>query len=61
MNKKLYKKTEGQMICGVCNGIAEYMNADVSIVRIVAVIAALLTHGLAALVYFAAAVILPEM
>ncbi|MBR1864132.1 MAG: PspC domain-containing protein [Ruminococcus sp.] len=60
MEKRLYKKTNGQMICGVCNGVADYLNADVSLVRLAAVIAACVSFGTVALIYLAAAVILPE-
>ena len=31
--KTLYRIEEGKMICGVCNGLAEYFNMDVTIVR----------------------------
>ena len=33
MNKTLYRIEEGKMICGVCNGLSEYLNMDVTIVR----------------------------
>ena len=33
MNKKFYIIQEGKVLCGVCNGIAEYINFDVTIVR----------------------------
>ena len=32
--KKLYKTEENKMICGVCAGLAEYLNMDVSIFKI---------------------------
>ena len=28
MNKKLYKVEEGKMLCGVCTGIAKYLDFD---------------------------------
>lgn len=31
--KTLYRIEEGKMFCGVCNGLAEYLNMDVTIVR----------------------------
>ena len=29
--KKLYKKTSEKKICGVCAGLAEYLNMDVTV------------------------------
>ncbi len=31
--KKLYRIEEGKMICGVCTGLAEYLNMDLTLVR----------------------------
>ena len=58
MAKKAYKVKENRMICGVCTGVAEYLNLDVSLVRIVWAAAAFTGFGL--LLYLFAAVILPE-
>lgn len=45
MTKKLYRSTDKRMIAGVCGGLAEYFNIDVTIVRLIAV-ALLLPGGL---------------
>ncbi len=37
MSKKLYKSQDNRMICGVCGGIAEYFNIDVTLVRLICV------------------------
>ena len=58
MPKKLYRINEGKMLCGVCTGIADYFNLDVSIVRIVFVVAGFGFAGVIA--YIAAAFIIPE-
>ena len=58
--KKLYKIRQGSMIAGVCTGLAEYLNMDVSIVRILAVIIAC-TTGVGVIAYIAAALVLPEI
>ena len=60
MNKKLYKKMDGQLICGVCNGIGDCLNTDPNLIRIAAVILACGSAGVVAIAYLAAAVILPE-
>ncbi len=57
--KKLCKSNTQKMICGVCGGIAEYFNIDVTLVRLVAVVLGV-TGGSGLLLYFLAAVIMPE-
>jgi phage shock protein C len=56
--KKLYKTESGKMIAGVCAGIAEYFNFDVSLVRIVFVLFGFTGGGI--LAYIIAAIILPD-
>jgi len=36
--KRLYRSRNNKMIAGVCGGIAEYLNIDPTVVRILAVI-----------------------
>jgi phage shock protein PspC (stress-responsive transcriptional regulator) len=57
--KRLYQIREGAMISGVCNGLAAFLNVDVTIVRIVFVALAVLTKGFWALVYVAMAIMIP--
>ena len=33
-NKKLYRVNEGKMISGVCMGISEYLDIDVTLIRL---------------------------
>ena len=35
MTKKLYKIEEGKQLDGVCGGLAEYFNVDVTLVRLI--------------------------
>ncbi|MBP7185808.1 MAG: PspC domain-containing protein [Ruminococcus sp.] len=58
MEKKLHRKAEGQLICGVCTGIAEYFNADITLVRIIAVILGCCS-GSGVLAYIIAALLMP--
>lgn len=44
--KKLYKKTSEKKICGVCAGLAEYLNMDVTVVRLLFVAALSLHYGI---------------
>ncbi|HEY3883655.1 MAG TPA: PspC domain-containing protein [Vicinamibacterales bacterium] len=58
--KRLYQIREGAMISGVCNGIAAYLDVDVTLVRIAFALLALLTKGFFLLVYFALMLIIPH-
>ncbi|HZP61498.1 MAG TPA: PspC domain-containing protein [Opitutaceae bacterium] len=56
--KRLYRVTEGKMIGGVCNGIAAYLNIDVTIVRLLFVLLAFL-GGTTVLVYLVLMIVVP--
>jgi phage shock protein PspC (stress-responsive transcriptional regulator) len=58
-SKRLYQIREGAMISGVCNGIAAYLNVDVTIVRITFVVLAVITRGVWLLVYAAMMFVIP--
>ncbi|WIK64372.1 PspC domain-containing protein [Gleimia hominis] len=58
MKKKLMRSGTDRYLGGVCGGIAEYTGIDSSIIRIVAIIVALLP-GPAFIVYLALWVIMP--
>jgi len=45
MNKKLYKTKNGAMVSGVLKGISEYFEIDVTIVRVIYVVLAVITTG----------------
>jgi phage shock protein PspC (stress-responsive transcriptional regulator) len=57
--KRLFKSTKDRKICGVCGGLAEYLNVDPSVIRILWVIFACM-GGMGLLAYFVCAVILPN-
>ncbi|MEG2789354.1 MAG: PspC domain-containing protein [Romboutsia sp.] len=38
MKKRLYRSDKNKMICGVCGGISEYYNINVTLVRILFII-----------------------
>jgi phage shock protein PspC (stress-responsive transcriptional regulator) len=57
--KKLYKIKSSKKIFGVCAGVAEYLDVDVSLVRIIWA-ACILLGGTGLLLYIIAAIILPE-
>lgn len=57
--RRLYQISEGALLSGVCKGIAVYFDIDVTLVRLLFVLAALLTGGFAVLVYVAMMFIVP--
>lgn len=57
--KKLYRSNSKKILTGVCGGIAEYFNTDVSLIRIITMILFFLCrYGI--IIYIAAAIIIPE-
>ena len=57
-NKKLYRVNEGKKLCGVCMGLSEYFEIDVTIVRLIWVFISLV-YGSGILLYIIAALIMP--
>jgi phage shock protein PspC (stress-responsive transcriptional regulator) len=57
--KRLYQISDGAILSGVCNGIAAYLGVDVTIVRLVFVVLALLSGGAAVLAYLVLMFIVP--
>jgi phage shock protein C len=56
--KKLYKSRQNNVVDGVCGGVAEYFNVDVTIVRVIWAVT-LLLHGLGLFVYILAMIFVP--
>jgi phage shock protein C len=48
------------MLLGVCGGIAEYFDADPTIVRLAAVLLGFASAGFALIAYFIFAIVIPE-
>ena len=59
MEKKLYKSNTDKKICGVCGGLAEYLNMDATIIRLIWVLAVLFA-GCGLLAYIIAALVIPN-
>lgn len=57
--KKLYRSTQGQMIGGVCAGFAEFLNIDVTLVRILWVVLTIF-GGAGVLLYLICLMIVPR-
>ena len=58
MEKKLYRSSTNKTIAGVCGGIAQYLNIDPTIVRVIWALVSLSGAGL--LAYLICALIIPE-
>lgn len=58
--KRLFRSRKNRMLFGVCGGLGEYLNTDPTIVRILWVILAISSLGIAILLYLIMAIIVPE-
>lgn len=59
MHKKLYRSKYDQKIAGVCAGIAEYLNIDPTVVRLIWALVGLCA-GTGVLGYIVCALVIPE-
>ena len=60
MAEPLHRSRDDRMLAGVAAGVAETLDADPSLVRIVWALLAILTGGIAVLVYIVMAIVVPE-
>lgn len=61
MSKKLYKISSERKISGVCAGLAEYLNSDVTLIRIITLILIIFAAPPTFLIiYIACAFIMPD-
>ena len=58
MEKKLYKSRSDKKLCGVCGGLAKYLEVDPAIVRIIGALLVLFT-GVGLVAYIVAALVSP--
>ena len=58
MEKKLYKSRSDKKLCGVCGGLAKYLEMDPTIVRIIGALLVLFT-GVGLVAYIVAALVIP--
>ena len=60
MDDRLFRSQEDRVIAGVAGGLAELWGADPSIVRLLWVLLAIFTGGLAVVVYVVMAIVVPD-
>jgi phage shock protein PspC (stress-responsive transcriptional regulator) len=58
--RRLVRRTDDRMIAGVCSGIADYTGVDVTVIRLAAVIGAVLGFGTLIVAYLVAWVLMPQ-
>ena len=58
--KRLTRRSNDRMIAGVCSGVADYLGLDVTLVRLLTVVAAVFSVGTVAVAYIAAWILMPE-
>ena len=61
MEKRRLTRSNNRMIAGVCSGIAEYFGWDITLVRIVYVLATFFTVFSGGIVYLILWLIMPEV
>jgi phage shock protein C len=60
LDERLYRSRDDRIVAGVAAGVAESLDADPSVVRVVWAVLIVLTGGLALLVYVVMAIVVPE-
>ena len=59
--RRLVRRRDDRMVAGVCSGLADYLGADPTVLRLLAVVAVAFTGGAALLAYLAAWILVPEV
>jgi phage shock protein PspC (stress-responsive transcriptional regulator) len=60
MNRRLYRSRRDSVLGGVCGGVADYLDMDPSIVRIIWAVLTLVTGGLFLVLYIVMWIVVPE-
>lgn len=56
-SKKLYKSRKDKKICGVCGGLAKYLNVDSTLIRVILAIL-IICAGVGLIAYLIAALVM---
>ncbi|WP_455718698.1 PspC domain-containing protein [Anaerosporobacter sp.] len=57
--KRLYRSSTDKKICGVCSGLADYINVDPTVVRLLWILFSCITAGTGIIAYLIAAIVIP--
>lgn len=61
MKKKLYRSRTDKMLCGVLGGLAEYLNVDATLIRLLYAALSVFSAGFPGiLLYIICAIVIPE-
>ena len=61
MKKKLYRSKTDKMLCGVLGGLAEYLDVDATLIRILYAALSVFSAGFPGIVlYIICAIVIPE-
>ena len=60
LKKRLYKITAEKKVAWVCAGFAEFLNLDVTLVRVIALFLILASFSTMLIFYFICAIIMPD-
>jgi phage shock protein C len=60
VGERLYRSRDDRMLAGVAAGVADFVDADPSIIRVVWVLLAFVTGGLGLIAYIVMAIVVPE-
>lgn len=58
--KKLFRSERDKKVTGLCGGLAQYMNVDTTLIRLLVAAAAIFSFGTIALIYIVASIIVPK-
>ena len=58
--RRLYRRTSDKRIAGVCSGLAQYFDVDVTLIRLVVAAGTICSGGLGLLAYIVAWIIMPR-
>ena len=58
--RPLVRRRDDRMVAGVCSGMADYLGLDPTVVRVAAVLGAVVSCGTVAIAYVAAWILMPE-
>lgn len=57
---RLYRSTRDKKVSGLCGGLAEVLNVDSNLLRLVVVVTAVFSAGTVLLLYFLASIVIPK-
>jgi phage shock protein C len=59
-SKVLVRRQDNRLVAGVCAGLADYLNMDVNLVRLLVALLTLFTVGTGVIAYLIAWIVIPE-